>query len=335
MESYLIDGSCVTDGSYTQNFEQWQAQENSFLWLDINFENDLIGAQKILESFGIHPLASEDAFRDRHPPKIEFFEDFCFIIYRGIRATASELRFEHLQLAFFIGERYLITVHRGSSIGIDTIRKNIFQSSKTRPRLKHDDGISNALTPMGLALNIMHSSSSVYLERILTFDNELSDIEDEMAASGSDELLSKLTAYKSQLVKLRRVFNYHRGITETLVASGEVESFIPIASYVHTINDLHERFDRLFTLSQMHYDICGDLMDGYLSISSHRLNETMRVLTVITAIFIPLGFLAGLYGMNFEYMPELQFRYSYFFLLGTMLTLAAGLLFLFRRKKWL
>ena len=76
-------------------------------------------------------------------------------------------------------------------------------------------------------------------------------------------------------------------------------------------------------------------MDGYLSISSHRLNETMRVLTVITAIFIPLGFLAGLYGMNFEYMPELQFRYSYFFLLGTMLTLAAGLLFLFRRKKWL
>ncbi len=85
----------------------------------------------------------------------------------------------------------------------------------------------------------------------------------------------------------------------------------------------------------MHYDICSDLINGYLSITSHQLNETMRVLTVITAIFIPLGFLAGLYGMNFEYIPELKINHGYFYLLGFMGIIATALILLFKKKKWL
>ena len=85
----------------------------------------------------------------------------------------------------------------------------------------------------------------------------------------------------------------------------------------------------------MYYDICGDLIEGYISITSHQLNKTMQILTVITAIFIPLGLLAGLYGMNFEYMPELSWRYSYFVLLGAMFLIASSLLILFKKIKWL
>ena len=85
----------------------------------------------------------------------------------------------------------------------------------------------------------------------------------------------------------------------------------------------------------MYYEICGDLVESHISISSHQLNQTMKILTIITAIFVPLGFIAGLYGMNFQYMPELQFRYGYFVILGLMAVLAVGMLTLFRRVRWL
>lgn len=85
----------------------------------------------------------------------------------------------------------------------------------------------------------------------------------------------------------------------------------------------------------MYHELCGDLLDGYLSISSHRLNNTMRVLTVITAVFVPLGFLAGVYGMNFDVMPELSKPYGYYVLLASMATIATALLGWFRFKKWI
>ena len=85
----------------------------------------------------------------------------------------------------------------------------------------------------------------------------------------------------------------------------------------------------------MYYDICGDLINGYMSVTSHQLNATMRVLTVITAIFVPLTFLAGIYGMNFENIPELKLEYGYYGLLGVMSVISIGLIVLFKRKRWL
>ena len=106
-------------------------------------------------------------------------------------------------------------------------------------------------------------------------------------------------------------------------------------SLSHVITDLHDRFERLHSLAQMFYELCGDLVDAYISITSHQLNSTMRVLTVITAIFVPLSFLAGLYGMNFDYIPELKIENGYFILLGVMGVLSAALIWMFRRMRWL
>ena len=103
----------------------------------------------------------------------------------------------------------------------------------------------------------------------------------------------------------------------------------------HTVTDLRERLDRLQSLSQMYYDICGDLINGYMSVTSHQLNATMRVLTVITALFVPLTFLAGIYGMNFEYIPELKADNGYFILLGVMAVVSVVLLIVFKKKRWL
>ena len=195
-------------------------------------------------------------------------------------------------------------------------------------------GIYLQRSPAQLALKIMHTSAGIYLDNILVFEERLGDLEDELSEAGSDDHMRELMNYKSRLVKLRRTFNYHKNITDEL-RTGEYVFFPDDEAMRHVINDLHDLFERLHSLAQMFYELCGDLVDGYISITSHQLNSTMRVLTVITAIFVPLSFMAGLYGMNFDYMPELKFKDGYFILLGCMGLLATGLMWLFRKKRWL
>ncbi|WP_448547521.1 magnesium transporter CorA family protein [Thalassotalea fusca] len=300
----------------------WREDEKSTLWLDLdNVEPSQ--ELKILEQFNCHPLAISDAQRDRHPPKIELFNDYIFMLYRGLVAKEDELRFAHLQIAMFIGQRILITRHPQSSMAINTL----FKASSKKYL---------ARSPVHMAIRLFHCSCGFYLKELFAFEAELEKIEDKFQFKGNDHMMKKITAYRSQLVKIRRTFNYHVSMGETLKAyvDDEDTSLITEAEN-HTVNDLRERLERLLTLSQMYYDICGDLINGYMSITSHQLNATMRVLTVITALFVPLTFLAGIYGMNFEYIPELKAENGYFMLLGVMAVITVVLLTIFKRKRWL
>ncbi|WP_438863120.1 magnesium transporter CorA family protein [Neptunicella sp.] len=290
------------------------------IWIDVEL-TDKESVRQFLSNHDCHPLAIADALRDRHPPKIEFFDSHIFILYRGVLAIDNDLDIEHLQLAFFVSSDKLITVRHGHSKGVEKVW-----------------GTDNSLlidSPLHVALKIMHTSAGIYLEQILQFENKLSDLEDAFLDHGNDQMMAELVAYRSRLVKLRRVFSYHCGISDSLHTEQGSQNSLVSDAHIHEIIDVKDRFDRLYTLVQMHYEICGDLLDGYLSISSHQLNVTMRVLTVITAIFVPLSFLAGLYGMNFEIMPELKWKYGYFILLGVMSVVAVGLLTFFKRRRWM
>ena len=135
-----------------------------------------------------------------------------------------------------------------------------------------------------------------------------------------------------RLKKLRRIFHYHERIFYEL----KNRLFSGIAQdHVHEVNDVYEQQERVNSLASLYYELASDLIDGYISVASHRLNQIMKVLTVIMAIFVPLSFLAGIYGMNFENMPELQSRSGYFILLGVMATIAFVLLIIFRKIRWL
>lgn len=316
----LIEQNGQTHAGTHELIDQWKEMANSILWIDCQYDKTEEAGQ-LLTEFNIHPLAIEDALRTRHPPKIEFFDEQLFILYRGISNINGPLDFTHQQLALFVSRNFIISLHPKNSPGVN-------KTVETLQELKQP-------SPLNIAIKIMRNASSLYLENILEFETLLSDLEDDLHQRGSDVLLGQLTLYKAKLLKLIRGFNYHAGISKALLNEGAEYDFLNYDQHMHTINDLDDRFDRLATLSQMHYDICSDLVDGYLSISAHQLNETMRVLTVITAIFVPLGFLAGLYGMNFDYIPELKFEGGYFYLLGTMTFIASALLFFFRRKRWL
>ncbi|MEK9765776.1 MAG: magnesium transporter CorA family protein [Thalassolituus sp.] len=317
----LVDDAGNTRTGGSELLIEWQRNREGRMWLDIQ-EEDEAGERKLLEKLGCHALAVQDAQRHRHPPKLEEFDDSTFVLYRGIASFNAELEHDSQNIAFFIADNTLITRHPKEARSIE--------------KLFSDQG-SNLLKqgPGFLALKIMHTSAGLYLDALLEFETHLSDIEDSLLNDGNDELMRELVTYRTRLVKLRRLFNYHRNITDELRSDDYIALSIKDDAMSHAITDLHDRFDRLYTLAEIFYSIAGDLIDGYISIASHQLNRTMQVLTVITAIFVPLGFLAGLYGMNFEYIPELHVKNGYFFLLAAMGSIAVGLLALFRKIRWL
>ncbi|WP_416138026.1 magnesium transporter CorA family protein [Halomonas sp. HK25] len=312
------EGQAMTGGE--ELIARWREMPDSRLWIDMQGES-MAREREMLEAFDCHPMAIDDAHRERHPPKIEEFEGHTLILYRGISSFDADLNYTPQQMALFLGERFLLTLHPGRAQSIDRL-------------LAQEGAALLQRSTEHVALKVMYHSAGYYLDSLLEFENALSDLEDALMLNGRDALMRQVIGYRSRLVKMRRVFNYHVGITQELTAYDY--SHLPRGNQdtLHAINDVHERFDRLLTLTQMYYDICGDLVDGHISLSSHQLNITMRILTVITAVFVPLTFIAGIYGMNFVHMPELEHRYGYFVVLGLMMSIGVGLVWLFRRKGW-
>lgn len=298
---------------------QWQA-EGGTLWVDIESE-DSNTEQRLLTELQCHPLAIQDAQRANHPPKVEHFTHNSFILYRNMRSLNDDLDADMQNIAFFVGANYLITVH-----------KNSFSS--TSEVEQHSDFVRLMQNPADLMCMLLRLSANLQLERIARFEDNLSTIEELMSFHGSDSLLAEVTGYRTRLRRLKRLFDYQEKAFAQLVRDPKA---LPSHNKgtQHSLQDVYDKFERLLNLVTLYYDLCGDLSDAYLSISSHQLNKTMQVLTVITAIFIPLTFIVGVYGMNFVYMPELQWRYGYFGVLLWMLAIALGLLALFKHKKWL
>lgn len=300
--------------------EQWRASEGARLWLDIEGEVTP-GLRELLLSLGCDELAITDSARLRHPPKIEAFADNTFVLFRGIASIDDSLTLVPQQVALWVGEDYLISVHRGLSVSID----HFWGEATSRGELA---------SPQFLALRLLHFASGRYLDHILRFEDTVGELEDALLTGESEHVMKELVSYRSRLRKLRRIFSYHQRMSEQLLHQG-TPHLAAEGELQHLCRDLYDRCERLYSLCSMYYEICGDLVEGYISISSHSLNNTMKILTIVTAIFVPLSFLAGLYGMNFEHMPELQFRYGYLVLLLVMICVATGMLVLFRRARWL
>lgn len=299
---------------------QWQSSGDGHLWIDILSE-DPRAERDLLLSLNCHPLAVEDAQRKRHPPKTESFDDQELVLYRGITHFDEELNVELVPIALFASEKCFISIHQGKSLSIQQHWNDAKSSLVRQPAL--------------LAIRIMHYSVGRYLDAVLAFEERINDLEDAMQESPNDSVMRTLISYKSRLRKLKRVFNYHERIAQTLLKETP-ELFIRTEpDIVHALQDLFDRCERVHSLATMYYEICGDLIEGYLSLTSHMLNNTMRVLTVITAIFVPLTFIAGIYGMNFDYIPELHVKNGYFIVMGLMGLVGAGLLVLFRKLRWL
>ena len=299
----------------------WQRDPEALLWADFD-KTDSPAEKQLLEScFGLHPLAINDALHDRHPPKIEVFADNVFILLKGLGTLSDEFEFRTIQLALFLGKRFLVTRHSGPSPSIETLRAELAQNTALL-----------AAGCDGLALRLCRIMVDRYTKKLLTLEPRLDDLEREIVARPDDEMLAELIGYKTDLRKFRRVLLYHVQIFLELDKDPPPQFG---AHRAHEIRDVYEHQERANSLASLYYEVSSDIIDGHISLASHRLNNIIKVLTIVTAVFVPLSFLAGIYGMNFDNMPELKSHYGYFLLLGIMASIATILILTFRRKRWL
>ena len=299
----------------------WRQQPEALLWADLSANERAAEEQLLVKDFGLHPMAVDDALRDRHPPKLEGFDEHVLIMLKGLGAENHDFEFGTIQIAMFIGKRLLVTRHSGESVSIN----QLWDALLAEPA-------QMAAGADALALRLAGAMVDRYLRKLLVLEPRLEELEQLMLTDPRDAMLAELIGYKTDLRKFRRVFAYHVQIFTQLLAKLPPEFS---ADRSHELKDVYEKQERAASLATLYYELASDLIDGYISLASHRLNNIIKILTIVTAIFVPLSFLAGLYGMNFENMPELHSQSGYFILLGVMATLATILLLIFRRMRWL
>jgi len=270
--------------------------------------------------FGVHRLAIADALRERHPPKIEPFKDNTFILLKGLDAISTSLDFGTIQLSLFVGERFLVTRSSGRSLSSERVLSELTSGA-----------MPPEFSPAGLALLLCRTVADRFLPLLLAVEKRLEEMETEMLQKPNDELLAELVGQKGDLKKVLRILQYHAQV----FSSARSKTPVQLGGHDHELTDVQEQLDRLLSLARLYYELTDDLMNGYLSLSAHRLNQIMQTLTIVTVIFVPITFMAGIYGMNFEFIPELGYHNGYFILLGAMLSVVASILFVFYKRGWL
>ncbi len=301
--------------------EEWKSKDTSLIWVDIHGLGLDEERQLLMDYFDLNRLAISDAQKDRHPPKIEFFDNHFFLLLKGLDANTSTINFVTIQIAFFVGERFLITRRASQSVSLDRCWKEVEDGT-----LSFSHGLNH------IAYRASRLITDRYTPIVLGLEKQLEELEESMFEDANDNLLELLVGNNRNLKKLRRILTYQKGLFDQLAKRPEMHFS---ENDKHEFTDIYEHLDRLASLSSLYQELTVDLLNGYISLSSHKLNKIIKVLTIVTVVLLPLTLLAGIYGMNFEFMPELKAPNGYFILLGIMTSITIGLIIFFRKIKWL
>jgi magnesium transporter len=320
--TFLLKSSQVSKGGIEQ-ISAWKDDPLSTLWVDLTDAAEFDDPELHKNNLGLHPMAVQDARRDRHPAKIEAFDEFTFLLLKGLSADSFNIDFKTIQLSLFVGKRFMLTFHCSESISIERLKTMLLE-----------EPVTTQASGTTLAMRLCRLMSMRYINILLELEPRLEELEALMLNDdANDTMLSELIRYKSDLKRLHRYADYHEQMFQQMK-----DKTFPGLDQVkgkHEIIDVWEKLERTKSLSRLFYETASDLIEGYISVASHRLNQIMKVLTVVMAIFVPLSFLAGIYGMNFENIPELHHPSGYFILLTVMGSIVGFLLMLFRKKRWL
>ena len=290
-------------------------------WIDL--EDPSFNEAAVLEDpFHFHPLAIEDCLAEQHHPKVDDFDDYLFIIVHGVSFDSPSGGFVTRELDIFLGRNYLVTHHRGAMRSISATRelcgKNLIQSF---PR-----GVDFLLH------QILDQMFEHYFPSMDEVEDKIQLAQVEVFESPSRQTLDRIFELKRDVMQLRRICTPQREMVNRL-ARGEFKVISPRAAVY--FRDIYDNLYRLVEVSYAYQDMVQSTLDAYLSAVSNRLNETMKRLTVMTAIMAALTVITGFYGQNFEHMPELKWRFGYLWVLFLMASASGGLFWWFKKNEWI
>jgi len=292
-------------------------------WIDLDGLGDIDALNRLGKHFGLHPLALEDVIHAPQRPKIEEYPGHFFIVTQipVWSEDPGEVTFE--QASLFFGTDFLITLQENPTT-------DIFASIRTR--LRSGRGFARTRGHDYLAYALLDSVVDQYFPLLERLGEAIETLEDDLLESPSRDALVRLHTLKRALMRLRRNIWPLRDLFSTLTRD---ESALVSADTKLFLRDCYDHVVRLMDVVETYRELTASMMDIYLSSVGMRTNEVMRVLTVVSTVFIPLTFIVGLYGMNFEWMPGLKSPYGFWACALFMALLVVGMLSLFRSKKWI
>jgi len=290
-------------------------------WLNIDGLQDIKLFEDIGEFFGLHPLVLEDILNTDQRPKMEDYGEYIYLVLRNFHGQENGDLLSD-QVSIILGKDFILSFQERESDLFDSI-KDKMNKNKGRIRKEGTDYLAHAIID-----NIVDN----YFIVLENLEEKIEYLEDDLVKKATPSTLDTIHILKRELILLRKSL---WPLREAVSSLGRSDSPLINKSTVVYFKDIYDHTIAIIDTVETFRDMLSGMLDIYLSTISNRLNEVMKVLTIIATIFMPLTFIAGVYGMNFKYMPELEFRWGYFGVLGIMLVIALLMLMYFKKKKWI
>lgn len=300
------------------DFPLSEVHTSAFQWYWVDFSEPSKEEVSLLHSFfHFHPLAIADCVQGLQRPKINYYDDYTFLILHAI--CHEDLKAE--ELSMFFGENYVVTFHLNERQELEDVRQRLIANPTKW-------GGGHTL----IAYHVMDEVVNNYFPILYKIEDHLNDIEENLSPSTVHLSMDFVFDVRRDLLRLRRTFIPMQELLYQMLNSDRLAFQANERAY---FNVVHDHLLRLIEMLELNRDLTADIRDMQLSINSNQMNRIMMTLTIISSVFIPLTLIAGIYGMNFKYMPELHWRYSYPVVLSIMFVVGISMLLLFKFKGWL
>ena len=296
-------------------------KKNTINWINIDGVHDVKAIEQIGAIFGLHSLLLEDILNTGQRPKIEEYEDCLFIVLKMLHVN------ENRQLSL---EQVSLILKDGVVLSFQEQPEDVFDV--VRDRIRKGKGKIRSRGADYLVYRLIDTVIDHYFSTLEMIGDQIEHVEQELIERPSDSVIQSIYSLRQQMLFLRKAVNPLREIAGDLQKE---ESGLMQEGTAIYLRDLHDHAMQVIDAVDTYRDILGNMLDNYLSLMSHRMNSVMKTLTIVGAIFIPLTFVAGVYGMNFEHMPELAWKWGYFVVWGIMIMMTVGMVVWFKKKGWL
>jgi magnesium transporter len=297
-------------------------REDSITWMNVSGVHDVALVERLGEFFGIHPMTLEDIANTTQRPKVEEFPGYVFMALKMIAFDEDSQTIDIEHVSVILGDHFVISFLEDDGDVFDGVRDRIRAASGRIRWMKADY----------LAYSLMDAVVDHYFLAVERMGDIIEEVDDRLLEDPQPGDIKEIHGLKRGILSLRKAVWPIREEVAMIVKS---ESPLLTAESRVFWRDLYDHSIQIIDLVETHRDILGGMHDTYLSTLSHRMNEVMKVLTIISTIFIPLTFIAGVYGMNFKEMPELEWRGGYYSVWVVMILISLSLFLYFRRKQWL
>jgi magnesium transporter len=296
-------------------------ESQTITWINIDGIHDVDIIEKIGKHFDLHPLILEDILNTTQRPKFEDYDNHLFIVLKMLMPAGEKQLIQFEQVSIVVGHKFVLSFQESIGDVFEPIRDRL-RNSKGRIRKMDSDYLAYAL------LDAIVDGCFSVLE---TIGDTIESMEERLAKEPTEKILRQIHSLKREMIFLRKSIWPLRELISGLQRS---ESGLIAQSTDVFLRDVYDHTIQVIDTVESFRDIVSGMLDLYLSSISNKMNAVMKVLTIIATIFIPLTFVAGIYGMNFKYMPELEWRWGYAVVWLVMILIAGGMIMYFRKKKW-